>query len=150
MQRSLPRLILSFVIFSVAVAFADAQDKTETYTATVDKDDVQHVRIIGGSYFFNPNRIIVKKGIPVELSASKEQGMAPHSIVANAPEAGIVFDESLNGNPKTITFTATATGEYVFYCKNKLPFFPSHREKDRKSTRLNSSHNVPSRMPSSA
>ena len=129
MLRLLARFILCIAVFSYGMAYADAQDKTETYTATVDKDDVQHVRIICGSYFFNPNRIIVKEGIPVELSASKEQGMAPHSIVANAPEAGIVFDESLNGNPKTITFTATATGEYVFYCKNKLPFFPSHREK---------------------
>ena len=129
MLRLLARFILCIAVFSYGMAYADAQDKTETYTATVDKDDVQHVRIIGGSYFFNPNRIIVKKGIPVELSVSKEQGMAPHSIVANAPEAGIIFDESLNGNPKIITFTATATGEYVFYCKNKLPFFPSHREK---------------------
>ncbi len=129
MQRLLPFLIFSFVVSSVAVAFADAQDKTEAYNATVDKDGVQHVRIIGGSYFFKPDRIVVKKGIPVELSVSKEPGMAPHSMVANAPEAGIVFDESLNGNLKIITFTPKATGEYVFYCKNKLPFFPSHREK---------------------
>ncbi|MGH8710115.1 MAG: quinol oxidase [Burkholderiales bacterium] len=129
MQRLLPLLIFSFVVSSVAVAFADAQDKTEAYNATVDKDGVQHVRIIGGSYFFKPDRIVVKKGIPVELSVSKEPGMAPHSIVANAPEAGIVFDESLNGNLKIIKFIATATGEYIFYCKNKLPFFPSHREK---------------------
>ena len=129
MQRLLARFIFCVAVFSYGVAYADAQDKTEAYTATVDSDGVQHVRIIGGSYFFKPNRIIVKKGITVELSVSKEPGMAPHSIVANAPEAGIVFDESLNGNPKIITFTATATGEYVFYCKNKLPFFPSHREK---------------------
>ena len=129
MQRLLARFIFYISVFSYGVAYADAQDKTEAYTATVDKDGIQHVRIIGGGYFFNPNRITVKKGIPVELSVSKEQGMVPHSIVANAPEAEIVFDEPLNGNPKTITFTATATGEYVFYCKNKLPFFPSHREK---------------------
>lgn len=128
MLRLLPRLILSFAVSFVAV-FAGAQDKTEAYTATVDKDDVQHVRIIGGSYFFKPSRIVVKKGIPVELSVSKEPGMAPHSIVANAPEAGIIFDESLSSDPKIITFTPKATGEYVFYCRNKLPFFPSHREK---------------------
>ncbi len=93
------------------------------------KDGVQHISIIGGSYFFKPDRIVVKKNIPVELSVSREPGMVPHSIVANAPEAGIVFDESLNGNPKIITFTAQATGEYIFYCKNKLLFFQSHREK---------------------
>jgi len=71
----------------------------------------------------------VKKNMPVELSVSLEPGIAPHSIVANAPDAGIVFDESLSSNPKIITFTAKATGEYIFYCKNKLPFLPSHREK---------------------
>ena len=129
MRRLLPLLILSFVVSSVAAAFADDQDKTEVYAATVGKDGVQHVRIVGGGYFFKPNRIVVKKNIPVELSVSREPGMVPHSMVANAPEAGIVFDESLSSDPKIITFTAQATGEYAFYCKNKLPFFPSHREK---------------------
>ena len=128
MLRLLPRLILSFAVSFVAV-FAGAQDKTEAYTATVDKDGVQHISIIGGSYFFKPDRIVVKKNMPVELSVSLEPGIAPHSIVANAPDAGIVFDESLSSNPKIITFTAKATGEYIFYCKNKLPFLPSHREK---------------------
>ena len=128
MLRLLPRLILSFAVSFVAV-FAGAQDKTEAYTATVDKDGVQHISIIGGSYFFKPDRIVVKKNMPVELSVSLEPGIAPHSIVANAPDAGIVFDESLSSNPKIITFTAQATGEYSFYCKNKLPFLPSHREK---------------------
>lgn len=128
MLRLLPRLILSFAVSFVAV-FVGAQDKTEAYTATVDKDGVQHISIIGGSYFFKPDRIVVKKNMPVELSVSQEPGIVPHSIVANAPDAGIVFDESLSSNPKIITFTAQATGEYSFYCKNKLPFFPSHREK---------------------
>ena len=123
----LQRFIFCIAVFSVAVAFADAQDNKEA--RAVVKDGVQHVRIIGGSYFFKPDRIVVKKNIPVELSVSREPGMVPHSIVANAPEAGIVFDESLNGNPKIITFTAQATGEYIFYCKNKLLFFQSHREK---------------------
>ncbi len=128
MLRLLPRFILCFAVSFVAVV-ADAQNQIEVYTATVDKDGTQHVSIIAGGYFFKPNRIVVKKNIPVEFSVSREPGMVPHSIVVNAPEAGIVIDESLSSNPKTITFTAQATGEYVFYCKNKLPFFPSHREK---------------------
>ncbi len=99
-MRRLPLcFILCFVVFFVAAAFADTQDKTEAYTATVDKDGVQHIRVIGGGYFFKPDRIVVKKNIPVELSVSREPGMAPHSIVACAPEAGIVFDESLSSNP---------------------------------------------------
>ncbi len=124
----LPSLFLLIAV-SFAAVVAAAQNQTEVYTATVDKDGTQRVSIIAGGYFFKPNRIVVKKNIPVEFSVSREPGMVPHSIVANAPEAGIVFDESLSSGPKIITFTAQATGEYVFYCKNKLLFFPSHREK---------------------
>jgi plastocyanin domain-containing protein len=129
MQRLLACFIFGFAVFFYGAAITYSQDKADTYTATVDQDGVQHVRIIGGSYFFKPNRIVVKKGIPVELIVSKEPGLVPHTIVANAPEAGIVFDESLSSDPKVITFTPKATGEFVFYCKNKLLFFQSHREK---------------------
>jgi plastocyanin domain-containing protein len=129
MQQLLSRIILSIAVFFYSAVVAYPQDQAETYTATVDQDGIQHVRIIGGSYFFKPNIIVVKKDLPVELTVSKEPGLAPHSIVANAPEAGIVFDESLNTDTKVIRFTPKAAGKYVFYCKNKLLFFSSHREK---------------------
>lgn len=129
MQRSLTYFIFCTAVFFCDVAFAGGDNTTATYTATVDKDGIQHVRIIGGSYFFKPNRIVVKKDIPVELMVTKEPGMVPHTITASAPEAGIVFDESIITDPKIITFTPKATGEYEFYCKNKLLFFHSHREK---------------------
>jgi plastocyanin domain-containing protein len=127
MQRLLSGFICCFVVVSSGLVFADTQDTAET--ATLDKDGVQHVRILGGSYFFKPNRIVVKKNVPVELSVSLEPGIVSHSIVTKSPEAGIAFDESLSSTPKIITFTATAAGEYAFYCKNKLLFLPSHREK---------------------
>ncbi|HSS46673.1 MAG TPA: quinol oxidase [Burkholderiales bacterium] len=129
MQRFLSGFICCITVVSSGLIFADTQNNADIYTAIVDKDGVQHVRILGGSYFFKPNRIVVKKNVPVVLSISVESGIAPHSIVAKSPEAGIAFDESLSSTPKNITFTATAAGEYVFYCKNKLPFLPSHREK---------------------
>lgn len=95
----------------------------------IDADGKQRVRIIGGSYFFKPNHIIVKANVPVELAVSREPGIVPHSLVIKAPEAGIAIDESLNTDPKVLSFTPTVVGEYPFYCKNKLLFFESHREK---------------------
>ena len=80
MQRFLSGLICCFAVVSSGLVFADTQDQAET--AMVDKDGVQHLRILGGSYFFKPSRIIVKKSVPVELSVSVEPGIAPHSIVA--------------------------------------------------------------------
>ncbi len=129
MLRFLSSLISCFAIVFSGGVFADSDYKVETYTAIAEKDGVQHVHILGGSYFFKPNHIVVKKNVPVEFTINAEPGIAPHSIVAKAPEAGITFDESLSSTPKVITFIATATGEYAFYCKNKLLFFASHRDK---------------------
>ncbi len=128
-----PRPGLSFVVCSLwllvagpAVTFA--QDQKEAYVPKVDQDGVQRVRVLGGSYFFRPSRIIVKANVPVELLVSLEPGVVPHTFVLNAPEAGIAIDEDLSTDPKTIRFTATAAGKYAFYCKNQLLFFKSHRE----------------------
>lgn len=115
-----------YLVAGPAVTFA--QEPKEVYVAKVDADGVQRVRIVGGSYFFKPNRIVVKANAPVELSASLEPSIVPHTLVLNAPEAGIAMDEELSTDPKTIRFTATAAGKYAFYCKNKLLFFKSHRE----------------------
>jgi plastocyanin domain-containing protein len=101
----------------------------EVYRAFVGPDGIQHVAIIGGSYFFRPSHIIVRANVPVEFEVSLERGMIPHSLVINAPEAGIAIDEKLSTEAKPIRFTPTATGSYPFYCKNKLLFLKSHREK---------------------
>lgn len=125
------------IFFLVAVGIAgyaecraDASPPDEIiYQSTVGGDGVQHVRIEGGSYFFKPNRVIVKMNVPVELIVSVEQGWIPHTFVIQSPEAGISIDQSLSSDAKYIRFTPTAVGKYFFYCKNKLLFFRSHREK---------------------
>ena len=99
------------------------------FRATVDQDGVQRVEILGGGYFFTPNRITVKVNVPVELRVKKEAGYVPHDIAIKAPEAGIDFSVSMGEEPKTVKFTPTKTGTYPFYCTKKLLFFESHREK---------------------
>ena len=101
----------------------------DVYRAFVGPDGIQHVAIIGGNYFFRPNHIIVRANMPVELDVNLERGMIPHSLVIDAPEAGIAIDEKLSTEVKQIRFTPTATGRYSYYCKNKLLFLKSHREK---------------------
>ena len=101
----------------------------DVYRAFVGPDGIQHVAIIGGNYFFRPNHIIVRANIPVELDVNLERGMIPHSLVIDAPEAGIAINEKLSTEVKQIRFTPTATGRYSYYCKNKLLFLKSHREK---------------------
>lgn len=109
---------------------ADAASPDETvYRASPAADGVQYVRIEGGAYFFKPRRVVVKSNVPVELTVSVGRSVIPHSFVLQAPEAGIAVDEDLSSEPKKIRFTPTAVGSYPFYCRNRLLFFESHREK---------------------
>lgn len=100
------------------------------FVAAVDANGVQHAEITGGEYYFDPNYIVVKVNVPVELKVTKAPGYVPHDIVAKSPEAGIDFKAELeNGKPAIIKFTPTKTGSYPIYCDKKFLWFESHRER---------------------
>jgi plastocyanin len=110
----------------------NARTEEKKAVASIGADGVQRVEVVGGSYFFNPNYIIVKVNVPVEMKIRKESGMVPHNFVLKAPEAGMDVTVELGKDPQTIRFTPTKVGEYPFYCDKKLLFFESHREKGMK------------------
>ena len=124
------RFALLMVLMCCALPMGAFAAEEKLFRAVPDKDGVQRVEVVGGSYFFNPNHIIVKVNVPVELKVLKESGFVPHNITMKAPETGIEFDESLDSDkPKVIRFTPTRTGTYPFQCSKKLLFFESHQEK---------------------
>ena len=126
------KVIKFLMVFLVLAGIAFAQDtgeKKKAYTATVDPDGVQRVTILGGGYFFEPDHIIVKVNVPVELTIKKESGIVPHNIIINAPEAGMDINESLSDKPKIIQLIPKKVGKYPFYCDKRLLFFKSHKEK---------------------
>jgi plastocyanin domain-containing protein len=121
-------LILGLIL--AGSAFLSGQAITEKRTvAEIGADGVQRVEVIGGSYYFDPNVIVVKVNVPVELRVRKESGSTPHNMVLKAPEAGIDFSVSLSTTPKSVTFTPTKTGKYPFECTHKLLFFKSHTDR---------------------
>ena len=105
------------------------QAPKETYVAKADPDGVQRVRLAAGSYFFRPNHIVVRVGVPVELVASREAGMTPHDLVIRAPESGVDVQQDLGTEPRSIRFTPTKPGRYAIHCSKKPPFGSSHRER---------------------
>lgn len=123
------KFLIVLLCFTGIVFAEDIAVKQKIYTATVDKDGIQRVEIIGGEYNFDPNYVILKKGIPVELSIKKISGYIPHNIVIESPEAGMNIRESMDTEAKVISFTPTKTGKYPVFCDKKLLFFPSHRKK---------------------
>ncbi len=119
------------VIFFLLISISFAQDTKEkrAFRAGVDKDNIQRIEIVGGSYFFNPDYIIVKVNVPVELIIKKEPGIAPHDIIIDAHEAGIDFQEEMGSESKIVKFIPVKTGKYPIYCSKKFLFFKSHRER---------------------
>ncbi len=117
--------VLILALFSVIPGSAEEKE----FVAKIDPDGVQRIQMVGGSYFFDPNRVVVKVNLPVEISIKKEPGATPHDIVLKAPEAGIDFNADIGGDPVVIRFTPTKTGEYQFYCDKKFLFMKSHRER---------------------
>ncbi|MBJ6725671.1 cupredoxin domain-containing protein [Geomesophilobacter sediminis] len=118
------------LIFSLCVtATLAVAHVSRTVIATLDPDGVQRVAMTGGSYYFDPDRIVVKVNLPVELKVRKEPGLAPHDIVLKAPEAGIDVSAKLTEEPTVLAFTPRKTGVFTFYCDKKLLFFESHRDK---------------------
>ena len=118
--------VLSLLILTM-VNVAGAERKE--FTASIGSDGVQRVDVIGGSYFFDPNYIIVKVNVPVEMKIRKESGITPHYFLLKAPEAGIDIQVSLGTEPVVTRFKPNKIGTYPFYCSKKIPFLGSHREK---------------------
>ncbi len=103
--------------------------KEKRFVATVGPDGVQHVEITGGEYYFDPNYIVVKVNVPVELSVKKAKGYVPHDIMVKAPDAGIDFKTELSDNAKIIKFTPTKVGKYEMECDKRFLWFKSHKDR---------------------
>jgi plastocyanin domain-containing protein len=117
-------------LFLAAAVSLYGQTPPEKRTiAEIGADGVQRVEVLGGSYFFDPAVIVVKVNVPVELRVRKASGLTPHDMVLKAPEAGIDFSVSLSTTEKSVKFTPTKTGKYVFECTHKLLFFKSHKDR---------------------
>ncbi len=121
--------IFALLVLVSLCSVSHTEEQKKVYKAAIDSDGVQRAEVLAGEYFFNPDYIIVKVNVPVELKVRKEPSIVPHDFVLKAPEAGIDVLESLGKDSKSVKFTPTKPGKYPFYCDKKLIFSKSHREK---------------------
>lgn len=121
--------LIAVLLTLVASSVWGDEFKEKRVVATVNADGIQRVEVLGGGYYFDPNVIVVKVNVPVELSVKKAGGITPHDIVLKAPDTGINFAEDLSTEPKVIRFTPTKAGIYHFECSKQLLFFMSHKDR---------------------
>ncbi|RQR28866.1 quinol oxidase [Burkholderia sp. Bp9143] len=128
MNAKTARVAMVMAALAASAGLARADDGAPV-RVPVDTDGVQRVTIVGGSYFFRPNHVIVRAHVPVELTVSAEPGVVPHSFKIDAPQAGIAVHTELATTPRTLRFTPTAPGRFAYYCTHRLLFLRSHRER---------------------
>lgn len=89
-------------------------------TATTDASGIQHVTVEIHSFYFKPSRIIVKSGVPVDMTFKFKNFFTPHNFTCMDQDAGIQIDKSAGfmsfNRTKEMKFTITKAGEYPFYC----------------------------------
>ena len=78
-------------------------------------DGVQRVNVEMHSYYFEPDRIVVKRDIPVEIVLSNSSKVVPHNFTLNGAGVNVSEDKWGFGH-ETVRFTPTETGEFKFVC----------------------------------
>jgi len=98
-----------------------SDQQTQQITEGTDKSTTKKTfNITGGNFYFVPNKITVNKGDQVTLVMTNAGGV--HNI--NIDELGVKSSTIKTGEATSVTFTASKTGSFVYYCS-----IPGHRAK---------------------
>ena len=109
--------LLILVLFCVACGGTSGLDRAEiSKQATVDSDGVQRIDVDMHSYYFDPNKIVVKAGTPVEIRIHNCSHIVPHNLTISSPDIN-VSDDKWGWGSGHLRFTPTKAGEYRFFCK---------------------------------
>jgi hypothetical protein len=110
-------IVLAFALLLAGCASGVSRPMQEV-TARVEPDSVQRVRLVAHSYYFEPNRIVLKAHVPAELIIHNAALFVPHGFVCRAPEGGLDLKAKLGmfHGTKRLRFVPGIPGEYSFYC----------------------------------
>src|SRR5437764_6105554 len=89
-MRRLPLLLLL-----LTGCASGARRPVQEVTAATDGQGVQHVALTTHSFYFEPNRIVVKVNTPVEVRIHNGAFFVPHNFSAKGSGAGIDVDQDV-------------------------------------------------------
>ena len=126
------RRTLAIALVVIAAGCSSGLNRpVEEVTARSGADGVQHVRIVAHTYYFSPNRVVLKAGVPAELTIKNGAFGVPHNLTCFEKGAGIELSEDLGmfHGQRRVRFTPAEPGEYEFFCH-----VGSHSKKGMKGT----------------
>ncbi len=111
------------LVFSLGIlllAGCAAKTPQPSAEAVTGPDGVQRLEVLAGNYFFDPPRLIVRAGQPVELTVVRQSLFVPHTFVLSIPADGIDIHDTISRKGTVIRFTPASVGEHLFFCDKKL------------------------------
>ena len=88
-----------------------------------------------GSYRFTPAQITLTVREPVVLRLINKDKIIPHNFTIEDARGELDIDvDVLAGEEVDIPLTPMTTGQYRFFCSNKMLLMKSHREKGMEGT----------------
>lgn len=84
-------------------------------TAVPDDAGVQRLDVDLHSFYFEPSRIVVHAGRPVELVVRNRSLLVPHNFTIADSALSVSVDKWGPGSSR-VRFTPAVPGEYEFYC----------------------------------
>jgi len=83
--------------------------------AVTDSRGVQRVEVDLHSFYFHPNRIVVHRGVPVELIVRNRALLVPHNLTVADSALSLSVSKWGPGSSR-VRFTPQVAGEYEFFC----------------------------------
>jgi plastocyanin len=113
-MRRIPILVLLLGL-AAAGCTSGLNRPVSSVTAKPDSSGVQHVDVDLHSFYFEPNRIVVRAGRPVELVVRNRALVVPHNFTISDSSLAVSVDKWGPGSSR-VRFTPSVPGEYEFFC----------------------------------
>jgi plastocyanin len=109
------KIILYSWIAALVACTSGTERPVVSFEAKPDTDGVQRVNLDMHSYYFEPNRIVVHTGQPVEIKLHNSSHIVPHNFSLSSGELN-VSESKWGWGSDHVRFMAPAPGEYRFFC----------------------------------
>jgi plastocyanin len=107
-------LLTALLLLAAGCGSSGLNRPVSSVTAAPDAKGVQVVEVKMHSYYFEPNRIVVKAGQPVDLVLKNKTKFYPHNFTI--ADSALSMSESAWLGTDHLRFTPTVPGEYEFFC----------------------------------
>ena len=116
-----PRWLLATAMISIAVGIAGCAssglERLPSLGVAELGDNVQVARMKLASHYFEPNRLMIRVGVPVRLILENSSLLTGHDFSVFAPDADLQFDAYVPARQQvTVQFVPEKVGEFRFYC----------------------------------